>query len=162
MINCEHSIAQKCFWIFINLLSSSLCIEIFIKQEDYVAKLMDFVFRETDFSHEALRIFVVITRKENFSFVEKLRNQGIMELFIFVIKHLNETKLLKLALEGLYNIFSLEKEQAENNKNKNFVLKFESLNGENVLIELQHHKNIDVYNLVFMIFDEFFQIDEDY
>ena len=68
---------------------------------------------------------------------------------------------MKLALEGLYNVFLSENQEVKENFTlRNFVLKFESLNGENALIELQHYNNSDVYNLVFMIFDDFIQINQ--
>ena len=118
---------------------------------------MSFVAHESEFSYLALRVFTVISRKGSYFHIEILATFGLIELFTLVIKDMKETKLLKLALEGLYNIFALEKEQDEFYQNKNFFLKFESLNGENILLDLQHHENMDVYNLVFLIFDEFFE-----
>lgn len=158
----NNSVIQKIFWIIFNLLSSPLFLDFFISLKNFHQNIVDFVFRRTDFADDALRIFVVISRKANYYQLTFLENDAkLIELFTFVIKEIRETKLLKLALEGLYNVFLSENQEVKENFTlRNFVLKFESLNGENALIELQHYNNSDVYNLVFMIFDDFIQINQ--
>lgn len=120
---------------------------------------MLFVFNQSAFAYEALRIFVAIIRRATYSQLITLENDSkIIELFTFAINMIREAKILKLALEGIYDIFLSE--SLENGNRRNFVLKFEALNGDNILLELQHFNDVDVYNLVFMIFEEFIQKDQ--
>lgn len=142
-----------------NLLNSQAIFPIFldfIKSEDRFAIFSNMISTDHSLKYEALRILVIITRSAKMGDIGNLAFKMI-EVFTDAMKEIQETKILKLALEGLYSLFSLEKEQTENRKNKSLLLKFQSLNGENILISLQHHEDMDVYNLVFIIFDEFFQ-----
>lgn len=142
-----------------NLLNSQAIFPIFldfIKSEDRFAIFSNMISTDHSLKYEALRILVIITRNAKMGDIGNLAFKMI-EVFTDAMKEIQETKILKLALEGLYSLFSLEKEQTENRKNKSLLLKFQSLNGENILISLQHHEDMDVYNLVFIIFDEFFQ-----
>lgn len=151
---------EKIFCVIMNLLNSQIIFQIFLeflKNEDRFAILSNIILTDHKLNYEALRILVVITRNaKKMGDISSLAFKMI-EVFTYTIQENQEVKILKLALEGLYSLFSMEKEQAENMKNKSLVLKFQSLNGENILIALQHHDDMDVYNLVFIIFDEFFQ-----
>ena len=152
----NSSITQKLFWIVFNLLNSGVFLELFFKLINHHKNIMLFVFNQSEFAYEALRIFVAIIRRANYSQLITLeKDSHIIELFIFAINMIREAKILKLALEGIYDIFLAE--SLENGNRRNFVLKFEALNGDNILLELQHFNDVDVYNLVFMIFDEFIQ-----
>lgn len=152
----NSSITQKLFWIVFNLLNSSVFLELFFKMTDHHKNIMLFVFNQSAFAYEGLRIFAVIIRRANYSQLIALENDShIIELFTFAINMIRETNILKLALEGIYDMFLVE--SLENGNRRNFVLKFEALNGDNILLELQHFNDVVVYDLVFMIFDEFIQ-----
>ena len=62
----NNSVIQKIFWIIFNLLSSPLFLDFFISLKNFHQNIVDFVFRRTDFADDALRIFVVISRKANY------------------------------------------------------------------------------------------------
>lgn len=146
-----------------SLLNSTLVFESFtefLTNDEIFDFLSSFVYNQSDFLHEVLRIFVILTRKVNAKILNSFGFKFI-EIFTFVLKETLEGKFLKLALEGLFLLFSAEKEQKGVYQTKNLKLKFESLNGDGALLNLQHHQDIDVYNLVFMIYDECFQEEDD-
>lgn len=107
--------------------------------------------------YESIRFLVFVTRKAESNEIKRIINENLVEEFVYLLQDykLQDLKIIKLMLEGLYNIFYLELQ----NESEEAIFKFESCGGFSIFASLQTFKSSEVDNLLSMILSEFFDSD---
>lgn len=100
-----------------------------------------------------------MTSIESKELLEKLLNQGILELICVCIKH-KESKYIAVSLEGLSNLLQYGKMNPVNGVNP-VALKLEKLGVLDYLEGLQRHHVEIIYEKTIKILETYFMIDED-
>lgn len=99
-----------------------------------------------------------LTSIESNELIQKLLNQGILELICFSLKH-RETKYIAVSLDGLRNLLEYGKLSPVNGINL-IALKLEKIGTVDYLEGLQRHHVEDIYEKTIKIIENYFALQE--
>lgn len=121
-------------------------------------KIKSIIKCRSDTLYESIRFLVFVTRKAELNEMKRIVNENLVEEFVYLLQDykLQDIKIIKLILEGLYNIFYLELQ----NESEEAILKFESCGGFSIFTSLQTFKNRELDHLLSVILSEFLDCDD--